>query len=152
MRLLICLLLPWCLVAQTPAPTRDWTLDLRTDLGADPVGGILLAPPGCWDGALLGAAIVPAPPTRRRPAEATVEVWDLALRESAKGTAFGLYLGALRQRLTRAMELPPPRHGALELSDLMLSDPSNPQKLDLTKVKSMQDRFNRLPPSGSPVK
>jgi hypothetical protein len=34
----------------------------------------------------------------------------------------------------------------------MLSDPSNPQVLDLTKVKSMQDRFNVLPPNGSPLK
>jgi hypothetical protein len=31
----------------------------------------------------------------------------------------------------------------------MVSDPSNPQKLDLTRVQSMQERFNRLPPNGS---
>jgi hypothetical protein len=94
----------------------------------------------------------PAPPTRRRAAEATVEVWDWAFQESRRGSAFSLYLGTLSQRLSRALALPPPSHGSLELSELMLSDPGHPQKLDLIKVKSLQDRFNRLPPNGSPVK
>ncbi|MDP1832808.1 MAG: hypothetical protein Q8K67_12175 [Geothrix sp.] len=152
MRLLICLLLPCCLTAQAPALVRELTLDLRTELGADPVGGIPLTPPGCWDLLILGASMQPAPPPRRRAAEATVEVWDLALRESNRGSAFNLYLGILRQRLSRAMELPPPSHASLELSELMQSDSGRPQKLDLTRVKSMQDRFNGLPPSGSPVK
>ena len=34
----------------------------------------------------------------------------------------------------------------------MATNPSEPQKLDLTKVKSMQERFNRLPPDGAGVK
>ena len=34
----------------------------------------------------------------------------------------------------------------------MQSDPSQPQKLDLTKVKAMQERFNRLPPNRSTVR
>jgi hypothetical protein len=81
-----------------------------------------------------------------------VEVWDFALRESPRAAAFGFFLGTLRQRLSKAWELPPASHQALELSEFMLSDPSNPQKLDLTKVKSLQERFNALPPNGSPVK
>jgi hypothetical protein len=54
--------------------------------------------------------------------------------------------------LSKAWELPLPSHQSLELSEIMLSDPSSPQKLDLTKVKSLQDRFNVLPPNGSPVR
>lgn len=64
----------------------------------------------------------------------------LAAQESAPGLTLDL----------RAV--PPPKHQALELSEIMQNDPSTPQKLDLTKVKSMQDRFNRNPPNGSPVK
>jgi hypothetical protein len=152
MRTLICFLLPWCLAAQASAPVHDLRLVLQTQLGTDDAAGIHLAPPGCWDGLLLGVSARAMPPTQRRGAEATVEVWDMALREAPKGQAFSLYLGTLRQRLSRAFELPPPSHHSLELSEIMLSDPSSPQKLDLTKVKSLQDRFNRLPPSGSPVK
>ncbi len=81
-----------------------------------------------------------------------MEVWDLLPPSSPRREAFSLYLGSLRERLSRAFAQPPPKLQALELSEIMLSDPSNPQKLDLTKVKSMQDRFNRLPPNGSPVK
>jgi len=81
-----------------------------------------------------------------------VEVWDLLPPSSPRREAFSLYLGGLRERLSRAFALPPPKLQALELNDIMQSDPSQPQKLDLTKVKSMQERFNRLPPSGSPVR
>jgi len=106
---------------------------------------------GCWDG-LLGVAPRSMPPRRRSLAEATVEVWDWSLPEAGRGATFSVYLDTLRQRLSRALEVPPPGHAALELNDLMHSDPGNPQKLDLTRVKSMQDRFNRLPPNGSPVR
>ncbi len=148
MRTLICLLL---LTPSLVAQGVDG-LDLRTDLGTDPIGQIHLVTPGCWDGLILGRTIRPARPEQRRPAEATVEVWDLALREAPRQRSFDLYLGALQERLSRALALPPPKHQSLELTELMLSDPSNPQKLDLTKVKSMQERFNKLPPNGSPVK
>jgi hypothetical protein len=85
-------------------------------------------------------------------AEATVEVWDLAPSELGRAVTFSLFMATFRGSLSRAWELPPPSHQAIELTELMLSDPSNPQKLDLTKVQSMQERFNRLPPNGSPVK
>jgi hypothetical protein len=150
MRLLCCLLFPAFLAAQRGP--LDLSLDLYTGLGADPLAQICLAPPGCWDGLVAGMATRPPKSTARTPAGATVEVWDLAYRDRPRHEAFGLYLDGLRERLSRAFAAPPPRHGAIELSDLVSSDPSNPQKLDLTKVKSMQDRFNRLPPNGSPVK
>ena len=85
-------------------------------------------------------------------AEATVEVWDLAPPELGRAATFSLFLDTLRRSLSRAWETPPPSHQAIELVDFVLSDPSNPQKLDLTKVQSMQERFNRLPPNGSPGK
>ena len=147
MRALACLLLPALLAAQEPGPA----LDLHTELGTDPHARIRLAPPGCWDGLLLGAAR-PVKPARRGVAGATVEVWDLALREAPDRATFGLYLEGLRSRLARGFAAPPPSHGKLELAELVGSDPSSPQKLDLTKVKSMQERFNRLPPNGSPVR
>ena len=152
MHLLPCILLPSILAAQEPAPLRELELDLRTELGSDPASGIRLAPRGCWDGLILSAASRPTLPARQRQAEATVEVWDLALRESPRERTFWFFLGDLRNSLSRALELPPPKHQAIELSEFMATDPGAPQNLDLTKVKSMQDRFNRLPPNGSPVR
>jgi len=148
----LCLLLPWLLVFQEPEPIQQGTLDLRTELGADPALRIRLAPPGCWDGLLLGPSPRLAAIHQRRLAEATVEVWDLLPPSSPRREVFGLYLGSLRERLSKAWLAPPPKHQAIELSDIMANDPSTPQKLDITKVKSMQERFNRLPPHGSSVK
>jgi len=152
MRIPCWLLFAPILAAQVPDPAQALALDLRTGLGGDSLALIQVAPPGCWEGLLLGTSLRPEQPVQQRTGEASVEVWDLALRESSRNTAFSLYLGTLRQRLSKALQLPPPKHQALELSDIMQSDPSNPQKLDLTKVKSLQDRFNVLPPNGSPVK
>ena len=152
MRTLIGLLLPGLLVAQEPALALRPPVELQRSLGVDPTSLIQLVPPGCWDQQLLGRVDRPAPPARRGATEATVEVWDFALRETPREATFGFFLGTLRQRLSKAWELPPASHQALELSEIMLSDPGSPQKLDLTKVKSLQDRFNVLPPNGSPVK
>ena len=76
----------------------------------------------------------------------------MASQLSLRSETFGFYLSNLRARLSRALAVPPPKHQALELNEIMFSDPGNPQKLDLIKVKSLQERFNRLPPNGSPVK
>lgn len=152
MRTLIWLLLPGFLLAQDPDPVPGLPGELRKSLGGTPVPLIQLAPPGCWDQLLLAGVPRPASPGRRRLAETTVEIWDFAPRDSAREATFGFFLGTLRQRLTRAWALPPPSHQALELSEFMLSDPSSPQKLDLTRVKSLQERFNALPPNGSPVR
>ncbi len=150
MRILCCLLLASILAAQAPEPGFGGPPDHWSALSADPVAGIQLAPPGCWAGLLLGAAA--GLPRRQLGSEATVEVWDLLPPGSPRRETFSLYLGGLRERLSRAFAQPPPKLQALELSDIMQSDPSQPQKLDLTKVKAMQERFNRLPPNGSPVK
>ncbi|NWJ41738.1 MAG: hypothetical protein HXX12_12300 [Geothrix sp.] len=152
MRPLCCCLFATILVAQDPGAAQALPLKVRTGLGSGPTTAIELAPPGCWDGLLLSASLRPAPPPRRRGAEATVEVWDLLPPSETRREAFSLYLGGLRERLSRAFTQPPPKLQALELGDIMQSDPSQPQKLDLTKVKSMQERFNRLPPSGLPAK
>lgn len=143
----LCLALP--LAAQGAGAL---SLDLSTHFGADPLAQIQLVPRGCWDGLVLGPATRPRPPANRRVGEATVEVWDLALVPAPRAEAFGLYLGALRERLSRALRVPPPSHGTIELGDFLATDPGSPQKLDLTRVKSMQDRFNRLPPANSPVR
>jgi hypothetical protein len=144
---ILALLLALPLAAQVP----DLRIDLRTELGEDPTAHISLAPPGCWDGLLLKAPTPPPPQSKRRTGEATVEVWDFALRTTARETAFRNYLLDLRQRLQKGFRQPPPSHGVIELGEIMASDPSNPQHLDPTKTRSMQDRFNRLPPNGSPV-
>lgn len=152
MGLLPCLLLPFALAIQEPNPIPALVLDLRSDLGADPMSRIQLAPAGCWNGLVLAAAARPMPPDRKRAAGTTVEVWDFFPSPSPRQEAFGLYLDTLRERLSRAWLSPPPVHGAIELSEIMFSDPASPQKLDLTKVKSLQERYNRMPPNGSPVK
>lgn len=147
------LFLALALAAQgEPGLHLDLRLDLRTALGTEPQDQIRLAPRGCWDGMVLGNRARTPGPTRRVTGEATVSVWDLLPPDGPRGETFGLYLGTLRERLSRALALPPPVHGALELSEFMGSDPGQPQKLDLQKVKSMQERFNRLPPAGSPVR
>jgi hypothetical protein len=80
-----------------------------------------------------------------------VEVWDLAYPDPPRREAFTLYLQGLKDRLTQAFAAPPPSHGTIELGDIMQSDPSQPQRLDLTRVRSMQDRFNP-PPRVAPVR
>lgn len=149
-------LLPCLLAAQGPGAAVEpgpWSGSaFATTLGIDPLAQIRLAPPGCWDGLLLSGSLRPSKARRREGSGATVEVWDLLPVETARSASFAVYLDNLRKRLSKALEVPPPSHGAIELSDLVQSDPTNPQLLDLTRVKSMQERFNQLPPNGSPVK
>jgi hypothetical protein len=143
--LLLSLLLPSCLTAQEAR-----RLDLHTELGA-PTEPIRLVAPGCWNGLILGVPAKPLKPSRQEPAGATVEVWDFAYRESPRREAFTLYLKTLQERLSLAFEQPPPKHQALELGEIMSSDPSHPEQLDLTKVQSMQERFNP-PPRATPMR
>jgi len=139
------------LLAAQAQPAFQPTLGIRTELGSDPASQIQLAPRGCFEGLVLGVASRRAP-TSGRTGQATVEVWDLLPPSAPRNEAFALFLTSLRERLSRAWQAPPPSHGFIELGEIMLNDPSSPQKLDLTKVKSLQDRFNQLPPNGSPVK
>ena len=152
MRTMLYLLTSLIMSAQDPLPIRAWALDLQTGLGSDPMVKIELAPRGCWDGLILGVSQRPAARTHQRAGEATVEVWDLLPPSSSRHEAFSLFLVSLRERLSKALAVPPPTNLAIDLREIMANDPSNPQKLDLTKVKSMQERFNRLPPDGSPVR
>jgi hypothetical protein len=153
MRTLFCLLLPLTLAAQEVPPGEGLALDLRRELGSDPTIRIHLVTSGCWDGLLLSST---SPQTvrmrQRRRAEATVEVWDLGFQESLGSRTFHLFFVDLRSRLLRAFASPPASHGAIELSQFMQSDPSSPQQTNLTTVRSLQDRYNRLPPNGSPVR
>lgn len=151
MGLLPCLLIPLALATLEPTSIPAPVVELRSDLGRDPMTRIQLAPAGCWDGLIKGVVARPVPPDRKRTAGTTVEVWDFFPATSPRQEAFGLYLDTLRERLSRAWLSPPPVHGAIELNEIMSNDPGSPQKLDLTKVKSMQERYNRLPPNGSPV-
>lgn len=152
MAVLPCLLLPWLLICQEPGSPPEPRADLHASLGEDSLTRIQLAPAGCWDGMLLGMAKASQAPAPSRSGEATVPVWDLLPPASQRRESFALYLATLRARLSKAWQAPPPSHQAIELSEFMAIESSSPQKLDQTKVKSMQDRFNRLPPSGSPVK
>ena len=149
LRFLLILLLVMRPLAAAPPPPG---LDLHTELGTDPATQVMLVPPGIWNGLLVGTR-APKPPVRRRRArgEATVEVTDFALPNDLRAEAFRLFRLDLHQRLFLAFQAPPPSHGQIELSELMHADPARPQDLGLTQVQSLQNRFNRLPPSGSPL-
>ncbi len=149
MRAILGLLLPLSLAAQGTGV--ELSLDLHPRLGSDPLAAITLIQSDSWNGLLLGSPTAPLKQSRQTTPGKTVEVWDFALHESPLGMGFRLLRSDLREKLSRAWEAPPVKHQSLELNDFMQSDPSNPQELDLTRVRSMQERFNRLPPSGSPV-
>ena len=147
MRLLTCLLVFLPLAAQDATGLPVASQGFRSRFERDSFTRVLLVPPGCWEGLLLDAALRPPPAPQRRAGQATVEVWDLAYRESPRQEVFSIYRKDLRKSLLRAMAQPPPRHGAIELGELMLSDPGHPERLDLTRVQSLQERFNRPPGS-----
>jgi hypothetical protein len=151
MRILFSFLLPLSLAAQGAG--KDLDLDLRTRLGTDPLAAITLMLPGCWNGLLLGSSTAPVKQTRRSTPGRTVEVWDFALRESTLETGFRLLRADLREKLSRAWEAPPPVHGQIELGILSgtVAAQGNLVGVDQTIVLSLQERFNQLPPNGSPV-
>ncbi len=147
MRLLSCLLVFLPLAAQDAVGLPVTSPGFRSRFEKDPLTRVLLVPPGCWEGLLLNTALRPPPAPQRRAGQATVEVWDLAYHETPRQEAFSLYRKDLRRSLIRVMAQPPSRHGAIELGELMLSDPAHPERLDLTRVQSLQERFNRPPGS-----
>jgi hypothetical protein len=81
-----------------------------------------------------------------------VEVWDFAFQESLRDKTFRLFRGDLGERLMKALAAPPASHAEIELAEFMMADPSNPAATNLNVVRSLQERFNRLPPNGSPVR
>jgi hypothetical protein len=130
----------------------DLSLDLRTDLGSDPAARIRLVPPGIWNGLLLAARAPARPAARRRGLpEATVEVADFLPPANPRAEAFHLYAVGLRERLLRGFQAPPPSQGAIDLAEFMAADPSRPDAANLDRARSLQERYNRLPPNGSPV-
>lgn len=144
--------LPLLATALTLAAGPDLRLDLRTDLGSDPAARIHLVPPGLWDGLLL-ASRAPARPSaghRARP-EATVEVADFLLPSNPQAESLRLYVTDLRQRLLRGFQAPPPSQGTIDLAEFMAADPARPEASNLDRARSLQERYNRLPPNGSPV-
>jgi hypothetical protein len=152
MRGFLCLLLPMTLAAQAEGLVQGPVLELRTRLGSDPLARIQLAPQGCF---LPATAQDPAPKTRQHTGEATVEVWDFALRdESPREAGFRLFFGDLRQRLSRALAVPLPDHGQTELAILAgcVASQGNTVGVDMIMVQSLQERFNRCPPNGSPAR
>lgn len=144
--------LPFLATALTLAAAPDLHPDLRTDLGSDPAARIRLVPPGIWDG-LLRASRAPARPSANHGArpEATVEVSDFLLPSNPQAESLRLYAMSLRERLLRGFQAPPPSHGKIELAEFMGSGPSHPEASNLDRARSLQNRFNRVPPSGSPV-
>ena len=131
----------------------DLRLDLRTDLGGDPAAQIRLVPAGIWDGLLLASQPPPPQPSRLRgrAAGATVEVADFLPPGSRRTEAFARYKLDLYQRLALAFQNPPASDAAIDLGIFMATDPTHPEQMNQSMVRSLQDRFNRVPPSGSPV-
>jgi hypothetical protein len=129
----------------------DLRLDLRTDLGGDPATRIRLVPPGIWNG-LLASRVPARPATRHRGMpEATVEVADSLPPANPRSEAFHLYAVGLRERLLRGFQAPPPSQGKIDLAEFMAEDPARPEAANLDRARSLQERYNRLPPNGSPV-
>lgn len=159
MRALIALIpLASTLLAQDMPRPRLW-LDLSTTISSDPTAKIHLVPDGSWKGMLKSMTSghaasnsrIPATPSRRhRRAEATVEVWDFALpEESLRHESFRLFRGDLLLSIKRNWPFAPPSHGQI---DAAIRGGGNGTGSDMLMVQSLQQRFNRLPPNGSPVK
>lgn len=147
-------LTPSLLAAQAPgaAPPTEPALEARMPLGADPAAQIRLVPPGSWAGLMLSAAAKPAAPPasrRRRVAEATVEVWDVAFRESPRQETFRLFREALIQSIRGIWRFAPPSHARIDAG--IRAGDGRGGGTDAAMVRSMQQRFNSLPPNGSPV-
>jgi hypothetical protein len=146
------------LPAQDKADSRLW-LDLYTTLGSELFEQIYLTPTGCWKGLLMnrtsGTALskppIPAASSRRRrKAEATVEVWDFALpEESTRYQGFRLFKEDLLLSIKENWRFAPPTHGQI---DAAIRGGGNGAGSDMAMVQSLQQRFNQLPPHGSPVK
>ena len=153
MRRPLCLLLPVLLSAQEGGQGRGLTLNLKTALEEDPASRILLAPKGCWDGLLLRST-APSPPVRKRKNEATVEVWDVAFHESPRQETFRLFREALLLDIAQALALPLTSYAQQDLAIIggYVARHGSAAGVDNAVVQALQNRFNALPPNGSPVR
>ena len=145
-------LLPLLAALTLGAADPGLRLDLRTPLGSDPAARIVLVPPGLWYGPIRTAQAPVRPPARPRGTPgATVEVLDFLPPSDPRAEAFAGFVLALHQRLAEAFKSPPPDNASVDLGILMATDPDHPEALDPAMVRSLQGRFNALPPSGMPV-
>ncbi|MBI1751714.1 MAG: hypothetical protein HY014_11890 [Acidobacteria bacterium] len=145
------LLAPVFLAAQGPS-AEALALGGRPPLGSDPAAQIQLVPTGSWAGLMLSVTAKPAlapPPRRRRMAEATVEVWDVAFRETPRQETFRLFREALLQSIRGIWRFAPPSHGRIDAG--IRAGNGSGTGTDVAMVQSLQQRFNSLPPNGSPV-
>lgn len=132
---------PPCLRASWPIPAL-----IAPGLMDMPASPIQWVRPLGQDGSGLSVRRPGPPLPQKKRNEATVEVWDIALPEQHGGEIVLARLDSLKRQVVQALRRPPPRHGEVELADLMLSDPAQPQILELAKVRSLQLRFHRIPP------
>ena len=147
MKPLVLLLLAPALGAQQP---------FTSSLGQEPVTRIDLAPAGCWEGLLLSArqgvsvpSQKPKASERTRIPEATVEILDFAYQETRAQETFRLFREQLLLNIRENWRFAPPSHGRM---DLAIRGSGLPGKgNDLAMVQSLHQRFNRLPPHGSPA-
>ena len=144
MKALLMLLLAPALWAQEPGTST-------LGLGTAPID---LAPPGCRERLLLSltqGATTPkqkpkASKCRRPVPEATVEVWDFAFQETLTHETFRLFQEQLLLSIRENWRFAPPSHGRIDLAIQAGGAGS-----DMKMAQSLQQRFNRLPPNGSPV-
>lgn len=151
MRPLPWFLTPAFLAAQMPA-TEPPSLGGRAPLGSDPAARIQLVPAGTWAGLMLSATARPvlALPSRRRTLEATVEVWDVAFRETPRQETFRLFREALLQSIRSIWRFAPASHARIDAG--IRAGDGRGGGTDAAMVRSLQKRFNPLPPNGSPVR
>jgi hypothetical protein len=151
-RSVILLSLASSLGAQDPTGT-NLHLDLSTDLGSDPTAKVRLVPSGCWAGLMLSAtarATPPMPSRRQRVAEATVEVWDIAYHETRSQETFRLFKENLLLSIRAMWRFAPASHGQIDAA--IRGGDGKGGSTDMAMVRSLVQRFNQLPPEGSPVK
>lgn len=131
-------------------------LDRHMALGSETPAEIPLTPKGCWEGLLLSvaAATTPhpaAPPSgQRRVAEATVEVWDVVFQETRSQETFRLFRDQLLLSIRQNWRFAPPSHGRIEAG--IRAGDGRGGGTDMAMTQSLQQRFNALPPNGSPLR
>lgn len=151
MRIFMEFLVPIYLATPWARASEPLKLDVHTKLQSDPATQIHLVPTGCWTGLMLSATTHPTcvSPSRRRLAEATVEVWDVAFREISRQETFRLFKEALFLSLRTMWRFAPPSHSRIDAA--IRAGNGSGAGTDLSMVQSLQQRFNGLPPNGSPV-
>jgi hypothetical protein len=154
-KLIFLLLFPIVLFAQRQTVEKP-VLNFNTTLGTDPVSQIHLVTPGCWNGLMMattGTVLTSNLPNKKsnshlhRIPEATVEVRDFLFEEPIDKQTFRLFMKDLLLCIKQNWQFAPATHGQIDAAIR-----ANGGGTDMAMVQSLQQRFNRLPPNGSPVK